>query len=722
MKHLIRLMLLIPMVLGIVVLTSCGDDDDPAPADPSITLNSSASDANRGQEVSITGTLTAPGGFAELTSNNQGVSVTGLTTDETGEQNFTATYTVPPDAAIGSQISIELRATDNLEQTSNTATYTISVVSLGAPTISITGNATADLKRRAVGSVTLNISAPDGLDELVITDGGGNAVETVESTSITDPTSYTYEFAVPDEAAVDGTYVLNFNAKDLAGVSTTTAAVFTTNIIAFDVPTIEFKDFENGGETAFNEGSNQTITFTVSKDDLIDFGELRIATDVNEAGPTVSNQDISEETGTEIDYSFTVNQEFLDDVSYTFFLTDEFGEETNQITLDADILTTGGATFLIDDFDVNGNAVKRVRGDISENTTFMSASDYYLAGNVRVDEGTTLTIQAGTTVYAESGQEVEFRIEGVIDAQGTSANPIVMTSGAALEGGTQEGADWIGLRINGQSGVSSGTIQYVRVEYGGFDNASIRMNEVDGLTTVDYIQSWRSGGIGVEMRGGTVNLSHVFVSEAEDISISARGDDTSYSGNLQYVIIQSSTIDEKGGRDFEARRDDPSITVSNLTMIGAGSAVGDLNAMRLDDNTNYKIYNSIIAEYSNDGVRIDYQTETPNYGDNTISNSFLFQIGDQPTRTDFDDPMTGNPTLLIFETDAGTYSNTIDAGNTPAAAAGIGVADFVPDASITSSFDPTTIGSFFQSGSYVGAIGTTDWTLGWTLNADGSAR
>ena len=57
-------MLLLPMVLGIVVLTSCGDDDEPAPADPTITLNSNASDANRGQQVSITGTITAPGGFA----------------------------------------------------------------------------------------------------------------------------------------------------------------------------------------------------------------------------------------------------------------------------------------------------------------------------------------------------------------------------------------------------------------------------------------------------------------------------------------------------------------------------------------------------------------------------------------------------------------------------------------------------------------------------------
>lgn len=118
MKQLIRLMLLLPMVLGIVVLTSCGDDDEPAPADPTITLNSNASDANRGQQVSITGTITAPGGFAELTSSVQGVSVSGITTGETGEQNFTAMYTVPSEATIGFQIAINLQVVDDLEQTS----------------------------------------------------------------------------------------------------------------------------------------------------------------------------------------------------------------------------------------------------------------------------------------------------------------------------------------------------------------------------------------------------------------------------------------------------------------------------------------------------------------------------------------------------------------------------------------------------------------------------
>lgn len=622
MKQLIRLMLLISMVLGIIIFTSCGDDDTPAPVNPTISLDASASDATQGMEVSFKGTLTAPEGLASISSSPDGVTISGITIGSTEEQDFIVTYTVPSEATIGSTIAIDLRVEDDLSQESNSVTYTITVVDAVAPTVA-------------------------------------------------------------------------------------------------------FKDFEDGGETSFDQGSTNSIVFTVSKDPLVSYGTLNITKVVNGGGSVTATSDISGETGTEITYMLSIDEEFLDEVSYGFSITDGLGNESEQIRLDADILTTTGATFLIDDFTVNGNDVKRIRGDIDENTTLMSANDYYLEGSVRVDEGTTVTIQAGTRVYAESGKEVEFRIEGMIDAQGTAMNPIVMTSGAALEGGTQKGEDWVGLRVNGSPGVSSGTIQYVRVEYGGFDNAAIRLNEVDALTTVSHIQSWRSGGTGFVIRGGTVNVSNLVVTDAVGVSIELRSDDTDYIGNMQFIIVENTDVIGKSGRDFEMRRGGTDgVVISNLTMIGAGKNAGtnadgdDLNAMRIGDSEPYKIYNSLIAEYSNDGIRIDYDVPGYDIGANIIDFCYIFQIGDDPTRDDQDpDSMS-----LPFETDAGTYSNVIDADNTPAAAAGIGVSNFVPDATITSSFDPTTLSNFFQAGSYVGAIGASDWTTGWVLNADGSTR
>ena len=156
-------------------------------------------------------------------------------------------------------------------------------------------------------------------------------------------------------------------------------------------------------------------------------------------------------------------------------------------------------------------------------------------------------------------------------------------------------------------------------------------------------------------------------------------------------------------------------------MIGAGSAStpDDLSAIRMRSDVSYRFFNSLIAEYNNDGIRVDNPSPITDIdGDYVLAHSIIIKIVHDPTR--YDSYPDNIP--LPFETDAASYFNTIDAVNTPAAAAGIGVNDFVPDAAIMSTFDPTTLGGTFSAGSYVGAVGTTDWTLGWTLNADGSER
>ena len=139
--------------------------------------------------------------------------------------------------------------------------------------------------------------------------------------------------------------------------------------------------------------------------------------------------------------------------------------------------------------------------------------------------------------------------------------------------------------------------------------------------------------------------------------------------------------------------------MSNVTILGSGSDTpdGDVSAVRVrDDAGGIKLYNFIIAEYSDDGIRQDDVDDISDLdGDFVLANSFVFQIGVQPTRDDFDDPVTGDPRPLAYETDA-LFLNTIDAANTPAAAAGIGVNDFVPDAAIMSTFDPTTLGGAFS--------------------------
>ena len=724
MKKIVYLLLYLPIMAGLITaLSACGDDDEPAPEDPTISLTASAGDASREQVVTITGTVTAPGGLASLTADESGVNITGVTTGSTTAQNFTATFTVPATATIGGTIEITFTVEDDLGQENDT-TFTITVVPQGAPTISIVGDATADAKRRESVTITLNITAAEGIDELVVTDGDGAVVATVAGADITDPDNFSWDYPVPDEATPGTDIVLNHNVTDNADQTTVTAAVFTVSVQDFDDVTLEFADFENETDTALNASSSHTINFTVSKDNLVAFDELLIAKEVNGDDPVVSMVNVSDEDGPTISYSLTVEEEFLDEVTLTFNLTDEFDNASDNLSFSFDVLTETGESFLITDEMVSGNPVKQVRGNITEDVTFMAVNDYYLSGQVEVSSGATLTIEPGTIVYAESGITTQLEIDdsGVLIADASSTDAIVFTSGAALEGGTQEPGDWAGIRMEGREGVNSGILNYVRIEYGGDDDAALRLNEIDAATTIDFVQVFKSVDIGLEARGGNVNMSHIFVSEAGNISINFRSE--AYTGNLQYVIIQSSTFNEKEDRDFQAR-DDADFVVSNLTMIGSGqnTTPDDLSAVRIRDNAaGMKFYNTLIAEYNNDGFRFDpVGVNTALDGDFVLANSYIFRIGDDPTRDDSDPENLP----LIFETDAATYSNTIPADQdiVPAEAVGIGVADFVPDSEITTgAFDPTTLGAPFQAGTFVGAIGPTDWTLGWTLNADGTPR
>ncbi len=729
MKRMFKYALYIPILIGLLTFAACSDDDDdPIPVEPSVSLNTSASDAFRGGTVTISGTVTAPGGFTSLTADGSVVTNSGATVGSTEVQNFSFDVTVDEAATVGSTITVSIVATDAIAQTSDAVTYTITVVPQGAPTVVIDGAASSDAKRREVVTIALDITAAEGIDELVVTDGDGNNVATVDGGDISDPSNFSWEYTIPDGATVGGDIVLNHSVTDNAGQTTATAAVYTITVLEFDAPTVEFTEFDSGIDSTFNEDTDYDISLTISKDELVAWQTLTVVRLVNGDAQTPEELDISDEMESTITYTLSIEGEFLDEVELSLKLSDEFDNETDVIELNYDVLTTTGASYLIDDVDVNGTSVKRVRGNITADETFMSSNNYWLGGEVEVSDGATLTIQAGTTIYAEPGIEAALDIDdsGSIMATGTAVDPIVFTSGAAIDGGTPEAGDWAFVQIGGADGVNSGTFQYVRIEYGGEGEVpAFELDLVDASTTISHVQVFESSDQGIEVNGGNVHLSHIVVTSAADISIEFDDDDdVGFTGSMQYAIIESSEILTKGGRDLEIR-DNSNPTLANLTLLGSGRDTpdGDISGVRIRSSAaGLKFYNMIIAEYSDDGFRQDNVSNISDInGSDVVAHSFIFRILDQPTRDDNDDPVTGKPGPLDYETDGG-FMNTVDADNTPVAAAGIGVADFVPDALITSGFDPTTLGSAFGAGTYIGAIGSMDWTVGWTLNADGTVR
>lgn len=77
-----------------------------------------------------------------------------------------------------------------------------------------------------------------------------------------------------------------------------------------------------------------------------------------------------------------------------------------------------------------------LQGTISSDSTLTAAQDYLVTSGVTVSDGATLTIEPGTHLPFESGAGLYIDPNSVLDANGTSSDPITMT---ATEGNEQPG-------------------------------------------------------------------------------------------------------------------------------------------------------------------------------------------------------------------------------------------------------------------------------------------
>lgn len=190
-----------------------------------------------------------------------------------------------------------------------------------------------------------------------------------------------------------------------------------------------------------------------------------------------------------------------------------------------------------------------LKGDIEEGTvTLDGTKTYTLTGALIVKSGAVLNIPAGTTIKSSATAEstslyIAVERDAAINIEGTSTNPVVMTSGKASP--TQ--SDWGGLVIcgngiantgaNGTSEVaglsyggadnsdSSGKIEYLKIEYTGAKFSSSK--EFNGVsffavgngTVVSNIYAYESGDDAVEFFGGAVNASNIVLINSYDDSL-----------------------------------------------------------------------------------------------------------------------------------------------------------------------------------------------------------
>ncbi|XRB16519.1 hypothetical protein RI054_13g63630 [Pseudoscourfieldia marina] len=270
-----------------------------------------------------------------------------------------------------------------------------------------------------------------------------------------------------------------------------------------------------------------------------------------------------------------------------------------------------------------------------------------------VKSGVTLTITAGTTIKASGrsgGKAPALVIQqgGKINAVGTADAPITFTTAASVTPGSEKSAMWGGLIICGKAPINtrgtklvegieedgkgtyggndpndnSGTLQYVRVWYGG--DIIGKDNEINGITlagvgkgtTVSNIEVAFNKDDGVEFFGGTVDVKYMSVLFAEDDAIDT---DLGYQGRIQYAFVlldknshHGTEMDSKEEKDMnDQTRSFPqlynALFVSTQDHSPGTASSDDLipAVMRLREGTGGEFGNIIITNVVNAGVYQD---------------------------------------------------------------------------------------------------------------------
>lgn len=218
--------------------------------------------------------------------------------------------------------------------------------------------------------------------------------------------------------------------------------------------------------------------------------------------------------------------------------------------------------------------IVEVTANVTTNTTWTADKVYLLKGFIKVANGATLTIQAGTRIngdFETLGSSLFVMRGARIIANGTAQAPIVFTSERAA--GTRQPGDWGGLilignaRINRSGTVNlegtgtdatnpsvpysggdndfdnSGTLRYVRVEYAGYapaENAelnSFTFAAVGGQTTAEFLQALNGLDDHFEFFGGNMDLRNLVSYEAGDDHYDMS---EGFRGRMQFLIAYQS--------------------------------------------------------------------------------------------------------------------------------------------------------------------------------------
>ncbi|WP_075340370.1 hypothetical protein [Tenacibaculum agarivorans] len=302
-----------------------------------------------------------------------------------------------------------------------------------------------------------------------------------------------------------------------------------------------------------------------------------------------------------------------------------------------------------------------LEGEITADTSLDATKVYELKGDVYVRSGATLTIPAGTVIFADPSNNLDSGTTdikaadvlivnkgGKLIAEGTAADPIIFTSGAA----TPAAGDWGGIVMLGEAPINvtngnaeiadnvsddtlpyggtnasdnSGSLKYVILAYPGTQiNTDAEYNgfsfyAIGSGTKLDYLEVVQGKDDSFEWFGGTVSASNLYGNNFDDTFDWAEG----FVGTLDNIVAEQPAgadhcIEADNLKANNAATPFSNPTVQNATFMSVGSD----DAIKLRRGTKAQ-FNNIVIEIAS-GTKANFEIDDVQTGQNILDGETTF--------------------------------------------------------------------------------------------------
>lgn len=414
------------------------------------------------------------------------------------------------------------------------------------------------------------------------------------------------------------------------------------------------------------------------------------------------------------------------------------------------------------DYFLENTELVRDNGAGTGNATWFSDKTYIIDGLVFVNDGQTLTIQAGAVIKGNTSSRnspsaLVVARGGTIIAEGKPDNPIIFTSVQDEPTGTlpfnQKGL-WGGVIILGNAPVNSnygeafiegipiseprgvyggnneddnsGIFSYVSIRHAGIDIGE--ENEINGLTLggvgrktkIDHVEIISSNDDGFEFFGGNVSCKNLVAAFCKDDAFDF---DEGYSGKLQFILgikdmNEGDCLAEHSDFRFASPMKPVSFpTIYNATFIGNGK--DDTHPLIRFFENGAGIYRNSIFLNSKTGILIEHrEQETSSYSQflqgkiklsNNIFNGVAGEVEDSILRVySFNSPGSEVSIPSEYFTEEGNEMEDvgIDVSKYPY--------DLFPASTLFESLSAYDY-PWYDDVSYKGAFGSNNWLEGWSI-------